>query len=172
MNRTSSTLLLQAMLYLTNYKPPALHNLDVTLLHPSIQDPYMESESILYYAVCTLIQNNSTYLIASDTTLKCYGIYGCFSIITPWKDTSRPVSNFPEHPAKVDPRFCLLTRYNLNECQYLDHNNRTTIYRSFFTPFHKTYFIVHGFLESGDRPWMKVRTIISHTSPISYRMNL
>lgn len=92
----------------------------------------------------------------ADTTMKCYGVYGCFSIVAPWQDTSRPVSNFPETPGKVDPRFCLHTRFNPTECQYIDYTNDTSVQSSNFLPHHTTYFVMHGFLESGDRPWMKV----------------
>lgn len=83
-------------------------------------------------------------------------MYGCFSIIEPWKDAVRPVCNFPEHPTKINATYCLHTRYNPNECQYLNFMNHSSIFRSFFTPYHKTYFITHGFLESGDKPWLKV----------------
>lgn len=92
----------------------------------------------------------------SDDTLICYGIYGCFSVVSPWIDTSRPVTNFPEYPAKVSPKYCLHTRYNRDYCQYLDHENRSSVYRSYFTPFHKTYVLTHGFLENGEKPWLKV----------------
>lgn len=96
-------------------------------------------------------------LFLVDDTMICYGMYGCFSISSPWTDINRPVTEFPDHPAKISPRYCLHTRYNRNYCQYLDHTNRSSIYRSFFTPFHKTYVVTHGFLENGDKPWLKVR---------------
>ncbi|XKL62611.1 hypothetical protein PGB90_002444 [Kerria lacca] len=132
MINNTGTLLLQTFLYLLNTGPLVNQNISVTLLENSITDPLFENE-----------------------TMKCYGMYGCFSIIEPWKDAVRPVCNFPEHPTKINATYCLHTRYNPNECQYLNFMNHSSIFRSFFTPYHKTYFITHGFLESGDKPWLK-----------------
>lgn len=85
-------------------------------------------------------------------------MYGCFPVTSPWiNNHTRPVANFPDHPFRVNTGFCLHTRYNPTECQYLDFNNRTSIFQSFYTPFHKTYFVAHGFMDTGDKPWMKVK---------------
>lgn len=90
----------------------------------------------------------------------CYGMYGCFSTIEPWIDTRRPVCNKPESPATVNTTFCLVTRYNPSSCHYLNFLNHTTIYRSFYAPGHKTYMLAHGFLDHGEKAWLKVSTNI------------
>lgn len=85
-------------------------------------------------------------------------MYGCFSKESPWvNNKSRPITEFPLHPSTVTPTFCLKTRYNSKECQYLDYTNRSSIFRSYYTPFHKTYVLAHGFLDNGEKPWMLVR---------------
>lgn len=105
----------------------------------------------------TLIDNGTDPFFRNDTMV-CYGIYGCYSTAAPWKDVGRPVSNLPEPPEKIDTTFCLYTRYNPDTCQILNYTDKNSIYRSFLIPFHKTYFIAHGFLETGERPWMKNMT--------------
>lgn len=88
--------------------------------------------------------------------VKCYGEYGCFSVAGPWQDvSSRPVNLFPERPDKIAPRYCLYTRTNRNACQYLNHKDRNSVIMSNVIPTLPTYFITHGFLEGGDRPWLK-----------------
>lgn len=104
------------------------------------------------------VKNNSQYLAHSgvtDVEVKCYGEYGCFSVTGPWQDTnSRPVNVFPERPDKIAPRYCLYTRSNRNTCQYLDHRDPATVVASNLIPSMPTYFVTHGFLEGGDRPWL------------------
>lgn len=88
--------------------------------------------------------------------VKCYGEYGCFSVTGPWQDVlSRPVNVFPEKPEKIAPKYCLYTRNNRNVCQYLDHKDHNSVIKSHVIPSMPTYFITHGFLEGGDRPWLK-----------------
>jgi pancreatic triacylglycerol lipase len=88
--------------------------------------------------------------------VKCYGEYGCFSVSGPWlHNSSRPVNLFPEHADKIAPRYCLYTRSNRNECQYLDHKDPGSVAASNVIPSMPTYFITHGFLEGGDRPWLR-----------------
>ncbi|XP_059472684.1 pancreatic triacylglycerol lipase-like [Neocloeon triangulifer] len=90
----------------------------------------------------------------SDT--KCYeqSGYGCFSIDSPWPK-NRPVNLFPEHPYKINPNFCLFTKYNRDKCQPLRANDTSTFFNSFIKDNRQTFFIVHGYLESGNKTWIK-----------------
>ncbi|XP_039275261.1 pancreatic lipase-related protein 2-like [Nilaparvata lugens] len=91
-----------------------------------------------------------------NVAVKCYDNLGCYSINPPWTDVSRPVSKYPEPPEKVSPKYCLYTRHNRHVCQQLVYTNPRTIYRSYLMPTHKVYFIAHGFLENGEKDWIKV----------------
>lgn len=93
-----------------------------------------------------------------DVAAVCYGELGCYSVNFPWTDESRPVSQHPEPPEKVDPRFCLYTRQNPNDCQRLFYNDTKSFYTSSLVPTHRLYLIAHGFLESGEKKWIKVLT--------------
>lgn len=96
------------------------------------------------------------YIMFADVEVKCYGEYGCFSVAGPWHDaSSRPVNMFPERPEKIAPQYCLNTRSNRNTCQYLNHKDPYSVISSNLIPSMPTYFITHGFLEGGDRPWLK-----------------
>ncbi|CAH0382132.1 unnamed protein product [Bemisia tabaci] len=128
LNHTGS-LLLQTMLYLANSEFSSLELDNGTVLQPQ-----------------------------TDVTAKCYGEYGCYSINYPWSDILRPVAQFPESPEKVNPKYCLYTRRNADSCELLDHKDPLTMYKSYLVPTHRIYFIAHGFLESGDRPWIKKLT--------------
>lgn len=103
--------------------------------------------------------------IFTDDSIVCYGMYGCFSKENPWTNNrTRPVAEFPAHPSAINPTFCLRTRYNPKECQILDYTNRSSIFRSYYTPLHKTYFVVHGFLDNGEKSWILVRNYRNFSS--------
>lgn len=92
---------------------------------------------------------------------RCYGRYGCFSTVGPWKnDLTRPVSLFPFPPEVVDPQYCLYTRRNPHNCEPLLIEDPSSIYRSSYIPRGQVYFIAHGFVESGNRPWIKVEIFL------------
>ncbi|XP_014274569.1 pancreatic lipase-related protein 2 [Halyomorpha halys] len=94
----------------------------------------------------------------TDVAEKCFGELGCYSVNFPWTDETRPVSHQPEPPEKVDPVFCLYTRQNPTDCQRLRYNDSSTYYHSSLVPTHRLYTIAHGFLENGDKKWIKVMT--------------
>jgi hypothetical protein len=106
---------------------------------------YITIDSIIYITILVV-----------DMKALCYDELGCYSINPPWTDDSRPVSQFPQSPDYIRPQFCLYTRYNPNHCQELKYNESQTVYKSFLVPTHKIYFIAHGFLENGEKPWMRV----------------
>uniref|UniRef100_A0A224XLV6 Putative pancreatic triacylglycerol lipase n=1 Tax=Panstrongylus lignarius TaxID=156445 RepID=A0A224XLV6_9HEMI len=91
-----------------------------------------------------------------DPGAVCYDGLGCYPVSYPWTDETRPVSNYPEHPDKVDPVFCLYTREHQHVCHRLRYNVSSTIFESKIVPTHRTYILAHGFLENGDKRWLKV----------------
>lgn len=106
----------------------------------------------------TEIPTNTLYKMENDgeeVEDRCYAGIGCYSINKPWTDTTRPVSYFPEPPEKVSPKYCLYTRRNPLQCEQLVYSDPSTIYKSDLIPTHQIYFLAHGFLEGGDRPWVK-----------------
>nr|CAD7447243.1 unnamed protein product [Timema bartmani] len=103
---------------------------------------------------------------------RCYEPYGCFSTLYPWTDVNRPISNLPEEPYKINTNFCLYTRKNPHTCQVMEYfealpassacldvpvletNNPISVYRSNLARSDLTYFIAHGYLEGGHKPWI------------------
>ncbi|XP_069837854.1 pancreatic lipase-related protein 2-like [Dendropsophus ebraccatus] len=85
----------------------------------------------------------------------CYDRLGCFTNHYPWAGTlQRCVSRLPWAPEKINTRFLLYTRDNVNSYQKLSAINTTTISKSNFQPNRKTRFIIHGFLDNGKKSWM------------------
>uniref|UniRef100_A0A1B6D7K8 Lipase domain-containing protein n=1 Tax=Clastoptera arizonana TaxID=38151 RepID=A0A1B6D7K8_9HEMI len=103
------------------------------------------------------VKTNTLYQLqkGEDIGVRCYPDFGCYSINFPWTDKSRPVSHFPDSPEKIKPKFCLYTRKNRKNCQQLIHSDPQSLYMSNLVATNWVYFIVHGFLEGGDRPWMQ-----------------
>ncbi|KAF4532040.1 hypothetical protein B566_EDAN015566 [Ephemera danica] len=107
-------------------------------------------------------QWNYTYFMERDwdeNTFQCREPYGCFSIGSHWP-SHRPVNLFPESAAKIGPNFCLFTEASPVTCQRLLVNDSN----SFFTSYirggkkRKTFFIIHGYLESGNKTWIQGMT--------------
>ncbi|XP_052129985.1 pancreatic lipase-related protein 2-like [Frankliniella occidentalis] len=107
------------------------------------------------------IDTNTLYHIKtgeSHATTKCFGNmteYGCYSLGEPWTSEARPISQYPEPPEVLDVLFCLYSRRN-RTCQLLDVTEPASIYRSSLVPGHRTYLLAHGFLESGEKPWLQL----------------
>lgn len=92
----------------------------------------------------------------NSTEEPCYSPFGCYKMGHPWTDEFlRPVSHVPEPPEKVNPKYCLYTRRNEDTCELLDISNTDTLFRSSIMPRHRVYFISHGFIENGNKEWIK-----------------
>uniref|UniRef100_A0A4W4EDS8 Triacylglycerol lipase n=1 Tax=Electrophorus electricus TaxID=8005 RepID=A0A4W4EDS8_ELEEL len=91
------------------------------------------------------------YLPAWHVAFVCYENLGCFSNDMPWSGTiERPISRLPWSPEKINARFLLFTRENLNVYQV----NKDVIAASQYKPTRKTRFIIHGFIDKGDENWL------------------
>ncbi|XP_069837853.1 pancreatic lipase-related protein 2-like [Dendropsophus ebraccatus] len=85
----------------------------------------------------------------------CYDRLGCFTNHYPWAGTmQRPLSRLPWAPEKINTRFLLYTKDNLNSHQELSAKNTHSISKSNFRPNRKTHIIIHGFLDDGQKSWM------------------
>ncbi|PNF41741.1 Pancreatic lipase-related protein 2 [Cryptotermes secundus] len=89
----------------------------------------------------------------------CYNPFGCFEMSYPWVDEIlRPVSHVPDPPKKVNPTYCLYTRQNEDICQILNIMDNSSLEQSYLMSHHRLYFISHGFMEHGNKDWIKKMT--------------
>lgn len=85
---------------------------------------------------------------------RCYGIYGCFPVNGPWGGDQRPISSYPETPMKINTRFAVYTKHNRHMPKFLSLNETGETKYSGIHPKGMIYVIAHGYLDSGDRPWV------------------
>ncbi|XP_046638843.1 pancreatic lipase-related protein 2-like [Daphnia pulicaria] len=93
--------------------------------------------------------------VSNKPTERCYGTFGCYSVNRPWTSSNRPINNFPEAPEIIQPAFCLYTRHNRSRCQNLVTGDVPSIQRSGLDSSRRILFIVHGYLEHGNKKWIK-----------------
>ncbi|KAH8275908.1 hypothetical protein KR026_012470 [Drosophila bipectinata] len=86
--------------------------------------------------------------------VKCFGVYGCFPINGPWNTVTRTIGVHPQKPSEIEPHFTLHTRKELDQPLYLDLNDPDGIQSMGVDPHGKIFLLVHGYLESGEIPWM------------------
>lgn len=96
------------------------------------------------------------FLDAND--IKCFGVYGCFPITYPWTDESRPHNVYPFSPQRLDVRFPVFTNKHREVPKFIDINDPDSVQKIGIHPKGHIYFIAHGFLEAGDRPWIRNMT--------------
>lgn len=61
----------------------------------------------------------------------------------------------PFSPSIIDIKFPTFTNNNRNTARFIDINDPETILKVGINPSGSIYVISHGFLESGDRPWIR-----------------
>ncbi|EHA99630.1 Pancreatic lipase-related protein 2 [Heterocephalus glaber] len=85
----------------------------------------------------------------------CYAHLGCFSNEKPWAGTlQRPINILPSSPESINTRFLLYTNENQNNYQLITATDPATIEASNFNLDRKTRFIIHGFIDSGEKNWL------------------
>lgn len=91
---------------------------------------------------------------------RCFKPYGCFYIGAPWSGENRPVSMFPTRPDSIDPHYLLYTRdtIHIDQSYELKIDNFETIENAPLRIDNNFYFVIHGFLDSGDNTWV-MRTV-------------
>ncbi|XP_031789463.1 pancreatic triacylglycerol lipase isoform X1 [Nasonia vitripennis] len=85
---------------------------------------------------------------------RCYQPFGCFYIGTPWSGGSRPVSTFPTKPDSINPLFMLYTRDRVDDPHELVIDRISTIRDSPLRRNENLYFIIHGYLDNGNKTWV------------------
>lgn len=88
---------------------------------------------------------------------RCYRPFGCFYSGVPWYGENRPVVLFPLSPDKINPRYLLYTRNNPNVPDELKIDDERTLRNSHLHSNGSGYFLIHGYLENGDKTWVLVR---------------
>ena len=87
---------------------------------------------------------------------RCYEPFGCFYIGAPWSGGSRPVSTFPVRPDTINPLFMLYTRQSMDKPHELVIDRYSSIRESPLRSRGNLYFIIHGYLDNGNKTWVMV----------------
>ncbi|KAG5327462.1 LIPR2 protein, partial [Pseudoatta argentina] len=85
---------------------------------------------------------------------RCYEPFGCFYIGPPWSGEDRPVSTFPARPDSINPHYILYTREQTGKLYELKIDGNSTIRKSPLNKKNNLYFIIHGFLDNGNKTWV------------------
>ncbi|XP_058063244.1 pancreatic lipase-related protein 2 [Anopheles bellator] len=133
----STGFLLQTILFLAN------HQYNNSLIN-LIQNRTLSAES-----------NATTGELSVPEDVRCYGVYGCFPITYPWIDEKRPVAYHPQSPTQVDVRYPVFVKSHTFHPNYIELNEPAKVRRLGIHPKGRIYFITHGYIESGDRPWIQ-----------------
>ena len=81
----------------------------------------------------------------------CYEGYGCFTTKPPFYDIiSRPLTVLPENPKKIATKFTLFNRKAPKNGVEITWFNESLYY----IPLENTRFIIHGFLQNGNKVWI------------------
>ncbi|XP_055615911.1 pancreatic lipase-related protein 2-like [Toxorhynchites rutilus septentrionalis] len=107
----------------------------------------------LYNAIHNVSSTGNMSLSPEDT--RCYGVYGCFPLTYPWVDDKRPLAYHPRSPAQINVRFPVFNKPVRERPQFIDINDPDEVKRLGINPNGKIYFVTHGYIESGDRPWIQ-----------------
>lgn len=95
----------------------------------------------------------------TSTKEYCYEPFGCYKMSYPWSDEIlRPVSFTPQSPEVLNPKYCLFTRNNKNNCQLLDILNKDSLLQTSMASYHRFYIISHGFMEYSNKEWITEMT--------------
>ncbi|XP_034244494.1 pancreatic triacylglycerol lipase-like [Thrips palmi] len=82
----------------------------------------------------------------------CYRIIGCFNLKAPWFTLSRPLPA-PKSPDSINVEFFLYTRESASRFT-IPSDVELSLQGSTFDGAKRTFFLVHGFLNSGNDEWM------------------
>ncbi|XP_053697813.1 pancreatic triacylglycerol lipase-like [Sabethes cyaneus] len=107
----------------------------------------------LYNAIHN-VSSNVNITLTSDNT-RCYGVYGCFPLTYPWVDEKRPLAYHPRTPAQIDVRFPVFNKPVREHPRFIDINDPDAVRQLGINPKGWIYFVTHGYIESGDRPWIQ-----------------
>lgn len=90
-------------------------------------------------------------VVRSNADEVCYRILGCFSLRSPWISLQRPLPA-PRDPDRISVRFYLYSRTRPD--RWTITADDINLDGSGFDGAKKTFFITHGYLNSGNETWM------------------
>lgn len=111
------------------------------------------SATLMLQTIMVLMESTDVTNVPGELE-RCYGAYGCFSIAYPWTE-HRPDNYFPQPPEAMAVRYAAFTRRNRNIPVMLHADSIEKIQNANFNPSGPFYFISHGFLEGGHKPWIQ-----------------
>ena len=118
--------------------------------------------NVLFARTCWLFAG---WLFTPKTNQVCYGTLGCFSGDAPFTNAN---GILPRAPDVINTRFFLLTRNNSDLEELLINDKvRKCGWRSFCEQ-REIKFIIHGYIDSIERPWMKkmAERLLEHVSSV------
>lgn len=65
------------------------------------------------------------------------------------------MQTFPESPLTINPRFPVFTKHNRYLPKFIDINRPLEVKSVGINPKGTIYFIVHGYIDTGDKPWIQ-----------------
>ncbi|CAG0917316.1 unnamed protein product [Notodromas monacha] len=87
---------------------------------------------------------------------RCYGVLGCLSITTDWYSTLRPVNVFPSAREDINTTFLLFNpEGNVKTVNASGSSFSVLISSGDFNVSWPTVFIIHGYLDTGFRTWVR-----------------
>lgn len=89
------------------------------------------------------------------TETKCYGVYGCFPIDGPWQSPTRQINHAPQKPSQIRARYPVFNRFHREMPKFIDLNDPDGVQSLGINPNGSLFIVTHGYLESGDKPWIK-----------------
>lgn len=116
--------------------------------------------TLMYVLNQSIIQDEGSYnyyymKIGKETNArKCYGIYGCFELGSPWTSEHRPVSLFPNDLVDIEPNYFVYTRQNRITPTLINLNDFEYVFSSGIEPMKPIYLVTHGYMEGGRIEWI------------------
>ncbi|XP_030764164.1 pancreatic triacylglycerol lipase-like [Sitophilus oryzae] len=117
--------------------------------------------TLMYVMNQSVIQDDRSYnyylmQLGKETPAeRCYGMYGCFKLDSPWTSEHRPVSLFPSDIREIDPNYFLHTRSNPEKGVHIDVNEYEYVSNSNIDVTKPIYVITHGYMEGGSIHWIQ-----------------
>ncbi|XP_069835801.1 pancreatic triacylglycerol lipase-like isoform X2 [Dendropsophus ebraccatus] len=86
---------------------------------------------------------------------ECFDDMICVSNDHPYWTLTRLISIFPQSPEEINTRLLLFTVNNTDQYQIIKPRNFSSLLQSHFDSSKNSVFIIHGYRDSGDAPWLK-----------------
>ncbi|XP_072280372.1 pancreatic lipase-related protein 2-like [Pyxicephalus adspersus] len=105
--------------------------------------------------IAQLILALSIATCITDAREVCYDRLGCFTNGPPYSNTpERPIGRLPWAPEVINTQFLLFTKENPDQYQVISALNVSSIFGTKFNSKRNSTFLIHGFLESGNKTWL------------------